>query len=164
MKFILVTSLISMVYVFAMDVYTKVSSRLVYNPSNLSLISVEVSGAVNVPGVYYLASGSTYEEAINMAGGLSSQASLISLNMNSVINESTSIYVPMYTEIEKININTATLNELTKLDGVGEVIAKRIVNYRKSNGLFKSVSEIKNVVGIGDSLYAKIENYICVDD
>ena len=162
MKFILVTSLISMVYVFAMDVYTKVSSKLVYNQSSLSLVMVEVSGAVNAPGMYYLSSGSSYGDAINMAGGYAPNASLISIDMEKKIYESTSIYVPMYSEVERIDINNATESELSKLDGIGSVLAKRIVSYRMSNGLFSNVEDIKKVVGIGDTLFTKIENYIKV--
>lgn len=163
MKFILVTSLISMVYVFAMDVYTKMSSKLVYNQSSMSLICVEVSGAVNAPGMYYLSSGSSYGDAINMAGGYAPNASLISIDLEKNIYESTCIYVPMYNEVERIDINTATSDELTRLEGIGDVLAKRIITYRNSKGVFKSVDDIKNVTGIGESLFKKIENYIKVN-
>ena len=61
-----------------------------------------------------------------------------------------------------ININTADVDMLTKLTGIGESKAKDIINYRNQNGLFKSIEEIKNVSGIGDSTYSKIKDQITV--
>ena len=61
-----------------------------------------------------------------------------------------------------ININTADVDTLTKLTGIGESKAKDIINYRNQNGLFKSIEEIKNVSGIGDSTYSKIKDQITV--
>ena len=60
----------------------------------------------------------------------------------------------------KININTATIEQLTALPGVGESKAKSIVEYRNTNGNFNTIEDIKNVTGIGDSLFAKIKDYI----
>lgn len=63
----------------------------------------------------------------------------------------------------KVNINTATAGELSEnLDGIGNSIAQRIVEYREQNGNFSSIEDIKNVSGIGDSKYEKIKNSICV--
>lgn len=63
----------------------------------------------------------------------------------------------------KININTATAQQLSDgLDGIGEVMAKRIVEYREKNGNFKSIEEIKNVQGIGDKTFAKLKDHITV--
>lgn len=65
----------------------------------------------------------------------------------------------------KINLNTATAQQLSDgLNGVGEVLAKRIVDYRETHGRFQSVSELKNVTGIGEKLYAKIQNQVTVGD
>ena len=60
-----------------------------------------------------------------------------------------------------VNINTATVDELKTLPGIGEVTAQTIVDYRKKNP-FKTVEDIKNVTGIGDSKYNRIKDYICV--
>ena len=60
-----------------------------------------------------------------------------------------------------VNINTAAVDELKTLPGIGEVTAQAIVDYRKKNP-FKAVEDIKNVTGIGDSKYNRIKDYICV--
>ena len=63
----------------------------------------------------------------------------------------------------KININTATARQMSDgLDGIGDVMAKRIVDYREKNGKFKSIEEIKNVSGIGDKTFAKLKDHIIV--
>jgi comEA protein len=66
---------------------------------------------------------------------------------------------------EKVNINSADASEFVeKLKGIGPSIAQRIIEYRESNGPFQDISEIKNVKGIGDKKFEKIENSICVED
>ena len=60
-----------------------------------------------------------------------------------------------------VNINTASVDELKSLPGIGEVTAKAIADYRK-NEPFKSIEDIKNVTGIGDSKFDRIKDYICV--
>lgn len=62
----------------------------------------------------------------------------------------------------KVNINTATVEELEKLDGIGPAIAQRIVDYRNANGKFLSIDEIKNVSGIGEKIFDKFKDDICV--
>ena len=63
---------------------------------------------------------------------------------------------------EKININTAMENELKEIPGIGESTAKKIIEYRKSNGKFKEIEDIKNVSGIGDSKFENMREKICV--
>lgn len=63
---------------------------------------------------------------------------------------------------EKININTASLEELLKISGIGESKAKNIIEYREINGKFKNIEEIKNINGIGDSLFNKIKDNITI--
>jgi comEA protein len=63
---------------------------------------------------------------------------------------------------KRININTATVQELTGLPGIGEKIALRIVNFRKKNGKFKRIEELMKVKGIGEKLFVKLKNRITV--
>ena len=62
----------------------------------------------------------------------------------------------------KININTATSEELQTLDGIGPVTAEKILSYRSSNGAFKSIEELKNVDGIGDKTFENLKEHITV--
>ena len=61
-----------------------------------------------------------------------------------------------------MNINTANLNELDSLPGIGPSLAKRIIEYREENGNFKSIEELQNVKGIGDAKYSDIKDNVTV--
>ena len=65
-------------------------------------------------------------------------------------------------KISNVNINTATQTELETLPGIGPSLALRIINYRRENGKFTSIEELKNVSGIGDNKYDEIKKYIYV--
>lgn len=77
-------------------------------------------------------------------------------------NSNTSIDTSSTTLNLKINLNTASKEELTKLRGIGEAKAQDIIDYRNTNGSFKTIEEIKNISGIGDALFAKIKDNIRV--
>lgn len=62
----------------------------------------------------------------------------------------------------KININTASLSELTSISGIGNVKASSIIEYREKNGKFKTIEDITKVSGIGQATYKKIKDYITV--
>ncbi len=162
MKFILITSLVSMIYVFAMDSYTKISSRLTNSNINYSMVIVDVKGSVNEPGSYYVLSGSSYGEIISQAGGVREDADISSIDLSTQVKADTSIYVPSIIENGKININIANKEELKKIKGIGEVIASKIIQYRSINGDFLNIEDIKKVSGIGDNLYSKIIDYITI--
>jgi len=62
----------------------------------------------------------------------------------------------------KININQSSIQELTKIPGIGPVTAQKIIDYRVKNGLFKEISEIKNIKGIGEKKFERIKDYLVV--
>ncbi len=83
---------------------------------------------------------------------------------NTVIKNDSCIKTTPAIEGDKaININTASVEELMTIPGIGEKKASDIISYRKENGDFENKEEIKNVIGIGDALYAKIESYITTE-
>ena len=175
-----------------------------------STIFVDVKGAVNNPGVYELESGKRVINAINKAGGLSSNANSININLSKKLTDEMVIIVYTKNEIlnyknggnvktiscasnecvcpdsnndacisktssnskslgskaiiknsnSKVSINSASKEELMTLNGVGEAKAQKIIEYREKNGQFKSIEDIKNVSGIGDSMYEKIKDSI----
>lgn len=132
-------------------------------------IFVDIDGAVNKPGVYELNYGDRVIDAINMAGGLTENAYTKNLNKARVLVDGEKIYILTAGEFESdsgtsslININTASVNDLMSLPGIGEVYANRIIDYRNDKP-FGSVEEIKNIEGIGDKTYEKIKELITIN-
>jgi len=134
-------------------------------------IYVKISGAVHEPGTYYVSDDYTILDLIFLAGGLTNQADLALIDTSQVLRDLMEVYIP-YEENQpitlpgemngKININTANLEQLQTLTGVGIILSERIIEYREINGPFTDIEEIINVVGIGDSIYEKIKDDITV--
>lgn len=126
-------------------------------------ISIEVKGEVNNPGIYEVKYGSKVDDILKMAGvNKDSDLSSIS-NLNTLYNNEV-IVIPRIDEStsELISINSASVDELVKLPGIGEGLAKRIIDYRNSYGSFMNLEDLKNVNGIGDAKYNKLKEYICL--
>ncbi|MCQ2513090.1 MAG: helix-hairpin-helix domain-containing protein [Lachnospiraceae bacterium] len=135
------------------------------------LVCVHVCGSVATPGVYYLEEGSRIHEAVELAGGLTEEAAGQSINLAETLKDGEQIYIPSLEEMENgyemptdglVNINTAEIDELKTLPGIGDIKAEAIISYRESNGDFSNIQEITNVEGIKDSSYEKIKDYIKV--
>jgi competence protein ComEA len=132
-------------------------------------IFVDVTGAVNKPGVYTLTGKSRVIDAIKAAGDSAPGADLSTINLARVLNDGEQIYVDSTVvnsngvRVSKavrsgpININRATARQLDSLDGVGPVIAQRIVDYRKINGSFLTIDDLQKVSGIGAAKFAQIK-------
>jgi competence protein ComEA len=132
-------------------------------------IFVDVTGAVNNPGVYTLTGKSRVIDAIKAAGDSAPGADLSTINLARVLNDGEQIYVDSTVvnssgvRVSKavrsgpININRATARQLDALDGVGPVIAQRIVDYRKINGSFLTIEDLQKVSGIGAAKFAQIK-------
>lgn len=152
-------------------------------------IVIDISGEVINPGVIKLEEGSRIIDAIQMAGGVTNNANLSKVNLAYLLEDAQKIYIPNKNEEtseyvtkenadsvisssnkdkvsnnEKlmVNINTANESDLEKLPGIGPSIAIKIVNYRKENGKFSTIEDIKNVSGIGNSKFNNIKEYIYV--
>ena len=131
---------------------------------------VHIKGQVQNPGVYEVNFGARVAQAIEQAGGLTDNAYTDGLNMALQIEDGQEIYVPKRSEYaawernpDKVNINTATEEEIGTLDGVGPTMAQRIVAHRKQYGPFVVPQDVKRVSGIGDSLYEKIKDKIVTE-
>lgn len=172
------------------DNYNEITSEDVYlnvkanNAIEESIVIVHITGEVNNPGIVKIAQNSRLVDVIEAAGGLTGNADINKINLAYIISDGQKIYIPNINEnIENyinnepgegiiddtnlgnntlVNINTATQTELETLTGIGPSIALKIINYRKENGKFKNIEDIKNVPGIGDSKYESIKNNICV--
>lgn len=145
-------------------------------------VYVDVSGAVQNPGVIALPANSRVNDAIEAAGGLTSNASTKSINRAVILNDGEKIYIPTEDEEEtyipnvsdnivvqsgnvsdgKVNINTANSEELQTLNGVGPSTAQKIIDFREQNGKFQNIEDLMNVSGIGQKTYEKLKTYITV--
>ena len=137
-------------------------------------IFVDVTGAVNTPGVYTLTASSRVIDAIKAAGGSAPGADLSTINLARVLADGEQIYVDAAVTNSKgvrvsspkrsgpININRATVSDFDSLDGIGPVIASRIVDYRKTHGPFITVEDLQKVSGIGAAKFAQIKSKIRV--
>lgn len=143
-------------------------------------IFVYVCGAVNAPGVYELEAGARIYEAIACAGGVREDAAEESVNQAQIVADGERVYIPTdeeaaqgMTEIVlgstdsgasdgKVNLNTASKEELMTLNGIGESRAESIIGYREAHGAFQSIEELMNVEGIKEGVFRKIQDRITV--
>ncbi len=148
-------------------------------------IVVDVAGRVRHPGVYTFHVGDRVVDAIEAAGGALPGSDLTSLNLAALLTDAEQIVVGKVgaggsasgTSVggsssggsggsgapgEKVNINTATADQLEALPGIGPVLAQRIVDYREQHGPFRSIRDLLNVSGIGDSHMADLEPLVTV--
>jgi len=146
-------------------------------------IIVEIKGEVAKPDVYQLEEGSIIKDLIDMAGGVTEEADLSRINRaeellnheliiignindetESSVVQNNSTYSSNGNNSDKgstlININTANLEQLKEITGIGNIKAQSIIDYREANGGFKSLEELKNVDGIGDKTFEKIKEQI----
>lgn len=149
--------------------------------SQKCMIYVYICGAVAEPGVYQIEEGSRLFELIDLSGGMLESADTTSQNLARVLQDGEKIQILTEEEVNEqskrgatistgdigqqhglVNINTATVQELTSLTGIGESRALAIIAYREEKGLFKSIDGIKKVAGIKEGLFEKIKNKITV--
>ena len=164
---------------------TEISSE---NPK----IFIHIYGAIENPNVYECNEGIRLFELIDIAGGFTNVADRNYLNLSQSLFDGMKIFVPTVEEVEqnlvlkdnmnmepykmgvqdsasselqivKVNINTATLEELMTLSGIGESKAASIIKYRENVGGFKNIEEIMNISGIKTAAFEKISDSICVN-
>ena len=152
------------------------------------IIYIDIKGAVNRPGLYQLSEGSRMVDAIEAAGGLTTEADDRTINLAEKLLDQQKIIV--YTESEmaekliqedrdnllerdvypsnpsdatqKININIATIDELQALPNIGPKKAQAIIEYRQTNGSFQTIDQIKEIKGIGEKTYEELAHLISV--
>lgn len=155
-------------------------------------VIVHISGAVNIEGIVELEENSRIADAIEKAGGLKENADMDKINLAYIIEDGMKVYIPTKGEnkteeyvttesginaediqqeksnttvskqASKVNINTATQAELESLPGIGPSTALKIIEYRKEKGKFKSIEDIKEVSGIGESKFNQIKSLISI--
>lgn len=132
-------------------------------------IYVEILGEVIRPGTYYIPEDYNLKDLIYDAGGVTTECDLSKVDWDVVLVLGATIYIPSYddeiTQVDEsgfININTASVETLITLPGIGNILAQRIIDYRAENGNFQSIEEIMNVSGIKTSVYEQIKELITV--
>ena len=141
-----------------------------------TVIFVDIKGAVKNPGVYQMKVGDRVKDALDAAGGLTEEADSQKVNLAKRLEDQMVIVVPKVGEEAeaipagvtskeeakegKVNINTATVEELKTLKGVGDKKAEAIIEYRKKNGSFKTKEDLMKVRGIGKKLFESFEERI----
>jgi len=149
---------------------------------------VHIVGAIKNPGVYQLEEKDRVINAIEIAGGATEEANLDAINLAAFIHDGQKIIVPFiisqdpdiqdknivftanetsystnsFNSSNKININIVNSNALQSLPGIGPVLSEKIITYRKKNGSFETVDDIKEVSGIGVKKFEGIKDLICV--
>ena len=153
-----------------------------------SYLVVHICGAVVNPGVYELPEGSRLYQAVEEAGGFTTEAEQDYLNLAQVLSDGMKLYIPTTEEVLTaeqegvvpdffieatgettsgssaglVNINTATEDELCTLVGIGSGKARSIIAYRTENGRYERIEDIMKVEGIKDGLFEKIKDSITV--
>lgn len=146
-------------------------------------IFVHIDGWIQNPGVYEIKENDRVNTIIEKAGGLKEGASIKSINLAARLSDGDKIYIPnreeekqiettevkgnntgtvKITKNSKININKASISELKQITGIGESTANKIIDYRDNVGKFKKIEDIKEVKGIGDSKYESIKDKITI--
>lgn len=141
-------------------------------------VLVHVCGQVQSPGVYRLKTGSRIFEALEAAGGILETAAGEALNQAETLTDGEQIYVPAKEEAAlaaqisskdtdvsadgKVNINTATKEELMTLNGIGDSRAESIMRYREERGGFTAIEELKEIEGIKDGIFNKLKDQVKV--
>ena len=155
---------------------TMLAEKTEVSTTQEAVIFVDIKGAVKNPGVYQMKSGDRVKDALDAAGGLTGEADSQKVNLAQRVEDQMVIVVPKVgeeaTEIPsgvtskeaakdgKVNINTATVEELKTLKGVGEKKAEAIIEYRKKNGSFKTKEDLMKVRGIGKKLFESFQERI----
>ena len=149
------------------------------------IIAVHITGAIKNAGVIRIEENSRIEDVIEKAGGLTEDADITNVNLAFIVEDGVKIRIPSTNDKDEIdivtessgsevidendetsngliNINKASQAELETLNGIGTSLALKIIEYREQNGKFKTISDIKNVSGIGENKFNNIRNFIDV--
>lgn len=146
-------------------------------------ITVYVTGAVNRPGVVTLKEGARIGDAVNLCGGVLPTGDAERINMAQPLKDGQKVQVPEKAQVsrsagagkakpgkagssvegELVNLNTADLQALDTLPGIGPATAQKIIDYREeTEGGFQDIADLKKIKGIGEAKFAKLKDKVCI--
>ncbi len=171
---LLLSALVTTAVLIAADRYER--PALVITDMARPTIVVQVEGAIATPGTYRLPGGSRLDELVDQAGGLADEADPSTLNLAARVGDGEVVHIPARTTavpateppgtataMTRVNINTATAEELEQLPGIGPVLSERIVAYREQNGPFASLDQVVQVEGISTRLLEDLRPLVTLD-
>ena len=144
-------------------------------PAPPPMLVVDVAGAVRLPGLYRLPQGSRIADALAKAGGTTGKAAVDSVNLAAPVADGEQVVVPARgaagaagvappaagsSPSAPLDLNSATLEQLEGLPGIGPVTAQKILDYRQAHGAFHSVAELEGVPGIGPAHMAQLKGLV----
>jgi competence protein ComEA len=172
---LIVAALVTTTILIVADRFDRPS--LVVADASLPTIVVQIDGAVATPGTYRLPGGARLDDLVGLAGGLTSDADVTSVNLAARVGDGEGVRIPARststptqpttgtaTAAARINVNTASVADLERLPGIGPVLSERIVAYREANGPFTSLDQIAEVDGISTGLLEQLRPMITLDD
>lgn len=137
-------------------------------------VYIHICGEVKKPGVYVFSTAPRLVEVVKHAGGFTKKADTSAVNQAESVTDGSQIRIPARqskrsvekaqdsTSKGKVNINTASREELMTLNGIGESKASQIIDYRETNGAFEKIDDIMNITGIKEGVFSKIKDNIIV--
>lgn len=155
-------------------------------PSKQDTVTVDIAGAVKHSGVYTLKNGARLNDLLKMCGGLTDKAETRAINRAALLKDQDQIYVPHVGEkvenipaatsssnsstsadstsssSEQVHLNSATVQDLQKLNGIGQKKAEQIIEYRDQNGGFKQIEDLTKVTGIGEKTFEKLKDQLAL--
>jgi len=178
LKIIVIGLVVTIVGLFAFSAVSKITNAdsgvingySTVQVSGENMAKVAISGEINHPGDYTISIEDTLGSLISMAGGVTTKADSKAYNESILIATRVSFYIPplsslpttcVETDIDKVNINTASQEELVAV-GLNSSQATNLISYRTDNGDFVALEDIQNVKGIGAATFAKVKNRICI--
>ncbi len=160
--------------IFDQDEVKNDSENIIEDIQELEVIVIDLKGAIANPGIYQMKQGDRIYQLIEKAGGFLN-ANIDCVNQALVLSDEAQIIIPSNDEVcastdvsslqekeNKININSASVTDLTSLPGIGATRAQQIIEYRDSINGFKNIEELKEVSGIGEQTFLKIQDLVTI--
>ncbi|MBE5104320.1 helix-hairpin-helix domain-containing protein [Bacillus thuringiensis] len=157
----------------AKDVEKKSKSKISDTKEQKKIIMIDVKGAVSKEGVYEMKEGDRVKEVVQKAGGFLPEVDMKKVNLAQIVQDQMILYIPSKNEPEqemstfskeegKIQINTASKEQLEKITGIGSRKAESILKYREEHGPFQKIEDLLEIDGIGAKSLEKIKDQIII--